>query len=453
MSSPPSPDLGWVFFFGSLLAAIAIFPLIPRVNHWWEHNRNKLLVSGIAALGTLLYYGARDSGFGHAEPGWASVWSVIHHAILEDYVPFVVLLFGLYAISGGVRLSGDIPAHPLTNTGLLGVGTVLASFVGTTGASMLLIRPLLQINSERHRVQHTVIFFIFLVSNVGGALLPVGDPPLFLGYLRGVPFLWTLNLFWPWLFTSAILLSVYFLLDTFLYRREASKDIVLDESEREPFRLQGWANLTLLVGVVLAVALLVPDRILPGTNWKVPHLYLREIAIVSLTLLSFVLTPRAIYRANEFTLHPNIEVACLFVGIFVTMQVPVEILKAQGADLNLGSPMHYYWATGILSSVLDNAPTYIVFFELAGSTPAAGLEMLDGVATATGQIPVAFLIAISCGAVFMGALTYIGNGPNFLVKTIAERQGIRMPSFFGYAAYSALILGPILALVAVLFVR
>ena len=302
---------------------------------------------------------------------------------------------------------------------------------------MLLIRPLLQVNRERRHVKHTVIFFIFLVSNIGGALLPIGDPPLFLGYLRGVPFLWTLNLFWPWLMATTILLAVYFIVDLLAYRRENPEDILLDETRRVPLKLTGIGNFLFLAGVVLAVGFLVPGQRLPLLSFPLPQLYLREVVLLILAAISWLCTPRHIHAENHFTLHPITEVACLFLGIFITMQVPVEILKVSGATLGINTPMHFFWLTGLLSSFLDNAPTYVVFFELAGSPRLVASDVLHGVATATGQIPVRDLLAISCGAVFMGAMTYIGNGPNFLVKSIAEHRGVKMPGFFGYIVSGA----------------
>jgi Na+/H+ antiporter NhaD/arsenite permease-like protein len=446
-----APGLVWVLPFVCLLLIIGIFPLLSKVAHWWEFNRNKLIVSLALAIVTGLYYGVRGYGFAGSTPGFYAVERMLHHAIIADYIPFIVLLFSLYTISGGIRLTGDIPAHPLTNTAFLFVGALLASFVGTTGASMLLIRPLLQINSERRRVKHTVIFFIFLVSNIGGSLLPVGDPPLFLGYLRGVPFLWTLHLLPQWGVALGLLLLVYFLFDTWAYRRELPADIQRDETRRYALKLSGKWNFLLLGGVVLAVGLLVPGRPLPFTHWVLPNLYLREIAQLVLAGLSLRLTPRRIHAENYFNFIAIGEVACLFIGIFVTMQVPIEILKLKGETLGVTTPLQLFWASGMLSSFLDNAPTYAVFFELAGSLHLPNVAVLGHVATATGQIPILDLTAISCGAVFMGANSYIGNGPNFLVKSIAESRGINMPSFFGYMVYSGLILIPIFMVISLIF--
>lgn len=437
--------------FITLLMMIAFMPLIPNLNHWWENNGNRLLSAVVLSGVTCLYYFLRSRGFHHAEPGLPSVLQILDHAILVDYIPFIVLLFSLFTISGGIYIGGDIPAHPLTNVLLLLVGALLASFIGTTGASMLLIRPLLQINIERKYVTHSVVFFIFLVSNVGGCLLPIGDPPLFLGYLRGVPFLWTLELADVWFFCVVILLAVYWLLDRHYYKRETFEDIQRDEHRPRLIEVRGKINFLLLLGVIIAVALMVPGKALPGTAWTIPDLYLREFLLLGLAGASMLLTPEAIRRANAFSFYAIGEVAALFIGIFITMQAPVEILNIKGPDLGLSSPAQFFWATGILSSFLDNAPTYVVFFQTAGTLPAGGQDVMTNVATATGQIAIPLLTAVSLGAVFMGACTYIGNGPNFMVKSIAESFEVKMPSFFGYMGYSFVFLFPVFALVTWVF--
>jgi len=443
------PSLFWCWPFVCLLLAIAVMPLVPRLSHWWESNGNKLIVSVLLASVVCTYYFLRPG----TVSGMGAVKGLLHHSIAGDYIPFMVLLFALFTISGGIRLSGDIPAHPAANAAFLFLGAVLANIIGTTGAAMLLIRPVLQINSERRHVTHTVIFFIFLVSNIGGALLPIGDPPLFLGYLRGVPFLWTLRLFLPWITAVGIVLLVYCVLDAIAYTRESRADIALDETQRVPLKLEGQFNFALLAAVILAVAVLVPGQRLPGSSWVLPDIYLREIVLLALAGISFFCTPRAVHSGNEFTFGPIAEVACLFLGIFVTMQIPVEILRANGAALGINTPLQFFWATGLLSSFLDNAPTYVVFFELAGAIPTTGVDTLKGVATATGQIAPPALAAISAGSVFMGACTYIGNGPNFLVKSIAERRGVPMPGFFGYMVYSTLVLVPTFIVLSILFFK
>ena len=396
-----------------------------------------------------VYYLTRSQGF-HGAPGLASLGTLLRRSVLDDYLPFIVLLFSLFTISGGIRLTGDIPARPGTNTALLFLGAVLASLIGTTGASMVLIRPLLQINRERRHVKHTVVFFIFLVSNIGGALLPVGDPPLFLGYLKGVPFFWTLRL-WPvWLTCVGLLLAIYWVLDSWFHAREDKVALMLDESNLEPFRLQGGINLLLLAGVVLGVAVLVPGVPMPATRILVSA-HIRETVLLALAAMSMALTPRTIRQSNQFNFTAIGEVACLFLGIFITMQVPIELLHLTGPSLGLTTPAHFFWASGSLSSFLDNAPTYVVFFETARSLPVAPGTALLQLPGAGGQIPVRLLEAVALGSVFMGANSYIGNGPNFLVKSIAEESGVRMPSFFGYMAYSGLILIPVFTALTLLF--
>ncbi len=451
------PSLLWVLPFVALLLCIALLPLIHATEHWWEHNGSKLQVALALAATTTLYYFFRSFGFPHGDhaldPGLATVMGMLHHAVIGDYIPFIILLFSLFVISGGIRVTGDVPAHPTTNTVILALGGLLASFIGTTGAAMLLIRPLLQINQERQRVSHTVIFFIFIVCNVGGSLLPIGDPPLFLGYLRGVPFLWTFHLVLEWAFCLAILLAVYYIWDSWAWRKEKPVAVDLDETFKEPIRIQGGINFLFLLGIVFEVGLLVPGKKLLG--WEVPHLSplgLREMSQLVLAALSMLLTSKAIREANKFNFTPIGEVACLFIGIFITMQAPIEILNAKGPELGLTTPAQFFWASGILSSFLDNAPTYVVYFQTAGTLPWPNPnEMMSGVQTATGSIPIPLLTAVSLGSVFMGANTYIGNGPNFMVKSIAESAGVKMPSFFGYMLYSVGILIPIFILVTFIF--
>jgi Na+/H+ antiporter NhaD/arsenite permease-like protein len=400
--------------FAAMLLAIAVCPL--WVPHWWETNRNKLVVACVLGLPVVGLYALRHP-------------SVLLETV-EEYVSFILLLTALYVIAGGVRLMGDLRATPVVNTTFLATGSVLASFLGTTGASMLLIRPVLQTNRQRTRITHTVIFFIFLVSNIGGLLTPLGDPPLFLGYLEGVPFAWTFRL-WPhWLFAVAVLLLAYFVWDSVAYGWEPARVLVRDEAERRPLRIEGALNFVWLAGVVLGVALL--------------HAPWREALILGLTGLSLWQTPRALRHANGFTPHPMVEVAVLFLGIFFTMIPALELLRTRGGELAVREPWQFFWATGMLSSFLDNAPTYLTFLALG-----QGLHLTDEVV----GVPHAVLAAISVGAVFMGANSYIGNAPNFMVKAIAEEAKIRMPSFFGYMLYSGVILLPLFAAVTCLFFR
>ena len=451
-----APPVATVLPFALLLAAIAILPLTPGLSHWWEHNSSKLLVAGLLAAITLGYY-----LLGHRHPidlhfpahavvqpaaaglSWSTVGTVLINAILAEYIPFITLLFALYVITGGVRIEGDLEATPTTNAAFLAVGAVLASFIGTTGAAMLLVRPLLETNRERRHVAHTLVFFSFIVCNCGGLLLPIGDPPLFLGYLQGVDFLWTMSLWNEWLFTNGSLLVIYWLWDTLIaHPRETRADVVRDRLLTRSLRFSGlWPNLPLMAGVIAAVAFLDPSKPFPGTSWH-PWIYLRETVLLGLVGLSLLLGSGEVRRKNAFTYGAILEVAALFIGIFICMQPALALLHVHGASLGLSSPQSYFWATGSLSAVLDNAPTYLVFFEAAGIDPTDGL---------TGE-EARLLAAISLGAVFLGAMTYIGNGPNFMVKAIAEQAGVKMPSFFGYVMYSMGVLLPVFAVMAWLFV-
>jgi Na+/H+ antiporter NhaD/arsenite permease-like protein len=428
--------------FTILLGAIAVLPLIEHTAHWWEHNLHKFYVAGNLGLITLAYL-----AFLHPDGSLTRAAQTLLHVLVAEYIPFIVLLFSLYTISGGIRIEGDLRAHAFTNTLFLAVGGLLASFIGTTGAAMLLVRPLLETNRERKHVAHTVVFFIFVVCNCGGLLLPIGDPPLFLGYLNGVDFLWTLSLWPSWLFVNGALFALYFALDHFYYYpREAPSDVVRDETQVRRLRFSGaWPNGLLLLGIVLSVGLLDPSQAFPLTGWH-PWFYLREMVQLALVALSLLVGPQVVRDDNNFDYLAIVEVAALFIGIFVAMQPALEILHARGSTLGLDTPREFYWATGGLSSVLDNAPTYLVFFKTAQALSPGGQNLVAGVAEP-------LLVGISLGAVMMGAMTYIGNGPNFMVKTIAEKSGVRMPSFFGYVVYSVVILLPLLAANAWLFLE
>lgn len=449
-----APPFWTVLPFVLLLAGIAVLPLIRHTSHWWESNLNRFKVAGGLALVTLAYYAFLHNATieGHwpahhlVAPatngvGTQFVNTILANAMLQEFVPFIVLLFSLYTISGGIRIAGDLEARPLTNAAFMGTGALLASIIGTTGAAMLLIRPLLETNRERKHVAHTIVIFIFIVCNCGGCLLPIGDPPLFLGYLEGVPFLWTLRLWPEWLFVNGCLLAVYLALDgLWFHRRETKPDVERDIRRTHRIRMAGWQiNTPLLLGVVLAVALLDPGKRFPGTDWH-PWLYLREVVQLCLVGISLWWGDHRIRDENLFTFGAIIEVAALFVGIFICMQPALQILGIKGSELGLATPPHFFWASGSLSSVLDNAPTYLVFFKTAQSMPTA-----PNITPVAGVDPL-ILAAISLGSVFMGAMTYIGNGPNFMVRSIAESTGVKMPSFFGYMVYSFLILLPIFAL-------
>jgi Na+/H+ antiporter NhaD/arsenite permease-like protein len=399
--------------FVGLLLSIALLPL--RAPRFWERHRNKALVAALWSLPIAVLFLLRAP----------------HELLLsiKDYASFLILLTALFVISGGVVVRGDIRATPLVNTTFLLIGAVLANFVGTTGASMLLIRPLLQTNRERHRTVHIPIFFIFLVSNIGGCLTPLGDPPLFMGLLKGVPFFWTLRLLPVWALTVGAVLVVFFVFDNYQYDRETMKDLIRDRERVVPLRSKGTLNFAWVGGVVGAMFLPFPAR---------------EGALILMAGLSLATTKRSLRKENRFTYDPILEVAILFAGIFVTMVPALLILKTRAAELGMTRPWQFFWATGGLSSFLDNTPTYLAFFALAQGLGLGGVPA---------GIPPLVLKAISAGAVFMGANSYIGNGPNFMVKCIAENYQYRMPSFFGYMAYSGAVLIPLFILVTIVFFR
>jgi Na+/H+ antiporter NhaD/arsenite permease-like protein len=423
--------------FVGMLATIALGPqLMP---HFWERPRNQLLVAlawSTPAVACMLWLAHGEAAL-HA----------LTHAGLE-YLSFIVLLGSLFVISGGILVRADLPAKPWVNTAFLGVGAVLANLVGTTGASMLLIRPVLRTNSERANTLHVPIFFIFLVSNVGGALTPIGDPPLFLGYLRGVPFSWTLTHLWDeWLVVVGLLLAVFFALDTYMYRQESEERRQLDERRIEPITVQGWENVALLLGVVASVLLLSPDP--ESQDFRQYHA--REIAMILLAALSWWRTPWPVREGNLFSWGPILEVAALFCGIFLTMIPATALLEVHGATLGVTEPWQYFWAAGALSSFLDNAPTYVTFAAMACGSYAEHCPNAESLGSLTQHAESAVVLqAISLGAVFMGANTYIGNGPNFMVRAIALSAGYRMPSFFGYMGWAAVFLLPLFVLLTLL---
>ncbi len=435
-------SLGWVAPFVLLLLCIALLPLI--VPHWWESNLKKGFISGIFGLPVAVYISMLDA-----------------HRLVEtgiEYGAFIVLLAALFIISGGIFLRGSLEGTPSVNTGVLAAGAILANVVGTTGASMLLIRPMLRANEERRHQVHIMVFFIFVVSNIGGLLTPLGDPPLFLGFLRGVPFEWTLRLFPHWLLMNAALLVIFFSWDQRLFNAEraASPGALHKEMQvKEKLGVEGKANFLLLLGV-LAVAFVV-GRFGEEIGLQSEHARkgAQVIGMGLLAALYLVATRKETRAANRFTFHPIVEVAVLFAGIFATMVPALAILEARGEQLGLKQPWHFFWATGSLSSVLDNAPTYLTF-----ATTASGLLGTEAIhlnqllqATKGGITGEMLLTAISVGAVSMGANTYIGNGPNFMVKAIAEESGIKMPSFFGYMKYSGGVLIPLFVVVTLVFFR
>ena len=439
-------NLLWVVPFAGILLSIALFPLLAP--EFWHHHFGKISAFWAAAflIPFFLVYGFE-----------LTLYEILHVMLLE-YIPFIILLLSLFTVAGGIRLTGRLVGSPLVNTGILLVGTILASWMGTTGAAMLLIRPLLRANEARAYKVHTVVFFIFLVANIGGSLTPLGDPPLFLGFLKGVSFFWpTTHMFVPMVVLSVALLVLYFVVDNILYRRETpeARNPAADDSG-EALGFAGNVNFLLLGGVVASV--LMSGIWKPGIYIDVYHIHwelqniVRDLLLLTIAYLSWKLTDRANRDANGFTWFPIMEVAKLFAGIFLTIVPAIAILKAgtdgaMGALVSLvtdeaGQPVNtmYFWLTGILSSFLDNAPTYLVFFNTAGGDA----EALMGPMANT-------LLAISAGAVFMGANTYIGNAPNFMVRAIAEEQRVAMPSFFGYMVWSFGILMPLFFVVNYLF--
>lgn len=427
--------------FALMLVGVAILPLVA--GSWFEQNRNKAILSAVLGIPTLVYLVVAFGDLG------------LHRAAAtgEEYVSFIVLLLALFAISGGIYLTGNLVATPRVNLTFLTVGAVLASLIGTMGASMVLIRPLLRANSERRHSRHTVVFFIFVVSNVGGLLTPLGDPPLFLGFLRGVPFGWTLRLWPQWLLAVGLVLAVYAAVEYYLCSKEPPISRRTDLADYVPMRLKGAINIGLLVLVIVTVIFSGPLARL-GETISFP--FVREIILVILAILSVTIGPRGPRASNHFSWGPIIEVAVLFAGIFATMIPALALLEAKGASIGVSLPWHYFWAAGGLSSFLDNAPTYLVFTSMAQGQ--LGLHTVGALTSAQvvpglGLAPAQLLAAISCGAVMMGAMTYIGNAPNFAVKAIAEHAGFKMPSFFGYMGYSLTVLGPTFLVVTAVFFR
>jgi len=421
-----APHLGYLFPLWSvapfviMLIGIAVLPLVA--GKVWEYNHNKALLSVILGAPVAIWTATLDSG------------AVVHAA--GEYLAFIVLLGALFVISGGIVVRGTLAGTPGLNTVLLGIGAVLASIIGTTGASMLLVRPLLRANSVRSRKAHVFVFFIFVVANAGGLLTPMGDPPLFLGFLRGVPFTWTLRLWRPWLLANGVLLVLFYIVDSTIFRAEdLARPGDLDRIAVEhqvPISVAGKHNFLFLAGVM--------GVLLASGTLALPNV-VQDAGIVLMIVLSWVTTPKALRAENGFSWSPIVEVAALFAGIFATMIPALAILNARGGELHLEHPWHYFWASGALSSFLDNAPTYLTFASAASG--AVGTDAADLAQLLHTERGATLLAAICMGSVLMGANTYIGNGPNFMVKAIAEQGGVRMPGFFGYMAYSAAILIPL----------
>jgi Na+/H+ antiporter NhaD/arsenite permease-like protein len=414
--------------FVLMLVSIAMLPMV--VPQWWESHRNKTILSVILSLPVLMIVVP-------CRP------SLLWHSLL-DYFSFLTLLSSLFVIAGGIYVKGEYAGTPLVNTIFLGIGAILANLIGTPGASMLLIRPFLRANRLRQHRGHLIVFFIFVVCNTAGLLTPVG-PPLFLGFLHGVPFHWTLRLLPQWAVVVGGLLIVFNVYDEFVFTKEevethrALAEIV---QARHPIRIEGGINCLYLLGFIGAIAC--------NGYFSWPR-GIQEGIMITMALLSWYTTPPAIHRANHFHLSPIVEIAALFLGIFVTMVPALEILNDRAATFHLVTPWHFFWVSGLLSAVLDNAPTYMTFTAMASGLVGGSAENLSSLLKSeSGQ---SLLAAISCGSVFMGALTYIGNAPNFMVKSIAERQDIETPSFGGYIVYSSLILIPLFVLVTFVFFR
>lgn len=439
--------------FAGILISIAIVPLLaPTI---WHRNYGK--ISAAWALSFLIPFLI-----------WKGFSEAIHqfmHVMLLEYIPFIILLFSLFTVSGGIRIKGYLAGTPLVNTLILLIGTTLASWMGTTGAAMLLIRPLIRSNKWRKHKVHTIIFFIFLVANIGGSLTPLGDPPLFLGFLQGVDFFWTTKaMLFPMLLTVLFLIIIYYLLDNFYIRKEHVPHQT-DSQYKEPLGIEGGINILLLLGIVASVLMSgfwqpeISNITIFGINLKLQNIF-RDLLLLVIAGVSMRVTSSMIRNENGFTWFPILEIAKLFAGIFITIIPAIAILRVgeHGAlneltalvSDNSGNPINimYFWLTGILSSFLDNAPTYLIFFNIAGASVPEGMTIADYLMT---NIPTT-LLAISLGAVFMGAITYIGNAPNFMVKSIAEENNIKMPSFFGYMLWSVLILIPLFFIASLIFI-
>ena len=442
---------GWLCIpFAALLLCVALGPI--AVPHLWEKRQG--VVVAILSVMLLVAYGMLQGGGKAVELGL--------ECLVGDYIPFIVLLFGLFCVAGNITLVGDLAGSPRINVALLLFGTLLSSCIGTTGSSMLMVRPIIKMNAWRKRKRHIMVFFIFLISNIGGCLTPIGDPPLLMGFSRGVPFFWSLRLFPIMALNVAILLITFYFVDMRAYRKDIAIGRKPDISKPgTDVHIDGLHNIIFLVVIVAAVILSGVLPTLPAFQDEAGnvlgiHIYghvtltyptLIEIVMILLSaLLSFKTTPDSVRQANHFTWGAIKEVAVLFIGIFITMQPALMILKEHGASLGLDTPFQLFWVTGALSSFLDNTPTYLVFL-----TTACTMGASSGLATTLGIVPEQMLLAISCGAVFMGANSYIGNAPNFMVKAISDENGIRMPSFFGYLGWSAAFLLPVFLLDSLLF--
>jgi Na+/H+ antiporter NhaD/arsenite permease-like protein len=421
--------------FALILLAIAVMPV--KFEKFWEDNINKLYVALALSIPILIWLLA--NGMVHE----------LEHALLYDYIPFIVLLGALFIVTGGILIEGNVRALPSVNTAIIAMGGVFASFMGTTGAAMLLIRPLIRANTSRKYKVHTILFFIAIAANVGCLLTAIGDPPLFMMYLRGAPFEWFFNLTPEWAITMGILLTIYFFTDKYYIKKESPEAIEIDKRIYRKFRVRGWMNFIWLLGVVLSVALINENVITGVENPKILP-WMRNLVIIIFALLSLLFTKKTTRRRNYYSWHPIIEVAYLFLGIFITMIPCLLYLETHAASIGIDTPVLFYYATGGLSSFLDNTPTAMTFHSLAKGLVETG--QISAAGTLVAGIPELFMKAIATSAVFFGAMTYIGNGPNFMVKSIAQNYHIKMPEFFAYMfKFSLIILLPVFILVEVLF--
>lgn len=440
--------------FVGMLLSIAIFPLVK--GEWWEKNQLWVALFWSVVL-IIPFFILTDAQ--------TTIYELIHTVAL-DYLPFLLLLIALYAAAGGIVIRGSIVGTPKVNTIILAIGTVLASVIGTTGAAMVLIRPIIRANEWRKHKMHTIIFFIFLICNIGGSLTPLGDPPLFMGYLRGVPFFWCLTHLWPmYLFTSVVLLAIYYVIESKRYKKDLAEGCVQPEHSGEKLQFDGLINVAFIVLILIGTyssgflagldAFTNADGSTKGITLfthgeetavaTYPNLIKDLIYLVAIAL-SMKFTKKTLREENNFNWGAMEEVAKLFIGIFITMIPALALLEAKGASLGLQEEWQFFWSTGLLSGFLDNTPTYLVFL-----TTAASLGAAEGIVTTVGTVAVPLLIAVSAGAVFMGALSYIGNAPNFMVRSIAEEHDIKMPSFFGYMKWSFGILVPVFLLDTLIF--
>ncbi|MBP6563326.1 MAG: sodium:proton antiporter [Neisseriaceae bacterium] len=430
-------SLAWGIPFAGILLSVALFPIFAP--SFWHHHFGKVIAAWTLAflMPFVVVFGPMVS------------IETVAHAMLEEYIPFILLLLALYTVSGGILIWGNLDGSPKLNTGILALGTFLASIMGTTGAAMLLIRPLLKANENRKHKVHVVVFFIFLVANIGGGLTPLGDPPLFLGFLKGVDFMWTVeHMLPPVLMNSAILLGLFFIIDSFFFNKKDERQAPAENAVRSPLKIMGRWNFLLLLAIIASV--LMSGMWKPGISIDILgtpvslQSLVRDVLLLVITIVSLKITPKPIRAGNEFNWDPMMEVGKLFLGIFITIAPVIAILKAGEAGHfkeliamvhnDQGEPLNvmYFWMSGLLSAFLDNAPTYLVFFNMASGDAA---QLMGPMQTT--------LLAISMGSVFMGALSYIGNAPNFMVKAIAEQRKVKMPSFFGYMLWSFGILVPL----------